>query len=381
MLIELQGAEFSNTGAAMMCLSAMERLRRTFHDVEFAMVPGPNCDYREIARIGAWQRFRLHSISTLSESAVSVLPSKWRRLTRRHGVVLADEVDAVLDLSGFAYGKPWQERSQERASRDIARLAKKGRPYIFLPQAFGVFSGSEKTTKRFRDALLSADLIFARDEQSLKNLESLVTDHSDAMRLCPDFTLEFPLKASPSDDPATAYDLVVVPSSKLGSEIHGHSTPREWIEFFLFAIQKATSEGKSVLIVNHCDKEDADICRHLSSVTNIPTYSGGNPETTKALIRSAAMVISGRYHACVSALSGGVPCISASWSHKYTMLFREFGVENYVAPSPDRDKLAALIDKANDEKLALAKILMDASTNICKKVDVMWDEVTTVLRR
>jgi len=46
-----------------------------------------------------------------------------------------DDVSAVVDVSGFAYGDDWGEEPAKKAWLLVNHFEGSGRPYVFLPQA------------------------------------------------------------------------------------------------------------------------------------------------------------------------------------------------------------------------------------------------------
>ena len=379
MLIELKGAEFSNLGAAMMCLSAMDRLREVDGSVRFALNPGPHCGYTDIAALAAWQRFRTHRLTGISENMMRFAPNKARNLAHRYGVVFGHEIDAVLDLSGFAYGSPWGPERQKQTTSDIDRLAAAGKPYVFLPQAFGQFSGGGLDHK-FAQALKKSRLVFVRDKVSLQNILSLVGEPLDHIKLSPDFTLDFPTnRESQVAHQPERHDVIIVPSSKLESRSDTRSVAN-----YESALADIASDlhraGKSVAVVNHCRDEDRDLCERLAAKTSTRLIDSGDPGAIKNFIGLASMVISGRYHACVSALSQGVPCIGLSWSHKYQELFEDYDLDGFVVDRPDKERIHQLLTRLSSDKEVIVNRLRRSTRVMQEKVDSMWREVASALR-
>ena len=140
MLIEIKGVQFVNKGAGLMLRAVVDRLRAMVPGVEFALTPGPNAPFHRIAALGAWQRLRLPGAPFDADALSYRLPQRLRRVLRRYGTVTEADVDAVLDASGYAYGDAWGDAPLESAAREIERLADHGKPYVFLPQAFGPFA-------------------------------------------------------------------------------------------------------------------------------------------------------------------------------------------------------------------------------------------------
>src|SRR5690606_39049569 len=57
---------------------------------------------------------------------------------------LIDDVDIVLDASGFFMGDQWSPNSiQHKLGKDIQKLKKQKSKIVLLPQAFGPFNRSE----------------------------------------------------------------------------------------------------------------------------------------------------------------------------------------------------------------------------------------------
>jgi colanic acid/amylovoran biosynthesis protein len=308
-------------------------------------------------------------------------PRKLRTLTRRYGVVFGDEIDGVVDVSGYAYGKPWSNQRRDETAADIERLDRRGKPYVFLPQAFGSFDNSDRSTRVFRRALARSRLIYARDTISLGNVRSLLGELPANLRLCPDFTMEFPLagsKASRQNLPN--YDVIVVPNTKLLSGPKAASVG-DWEKFLANAIVYLTGKGMAIAIANHCRDEDGPFCARLASRSNADLLTASSPEELKSILATPALVISGRYHACISAMSQGVPCIGLSWSHKYRELFRDFGADDFVMDRPDGDTLHKILDRIDSKRDDLTTILCASTQTMQEKVDVMWKDVAAALTR
>jgi len=358
----------------------MDRLREVEGSIRFALNPGPHCRYIDIASVAAWQRFRTHRFTGISENMMRFAPNKARNLAQRYGLVFGHEIDAVLDLSGFAYGRPWGPEIQKQTTSDIERLATAGKPYVFLPQAFGQFRGGGLDHK-FAQALKKSRLVFARDKVSLQNILSLVGESCDNIKLSPDFTLDFPLNRKPpvAHHPER-HDIIIVPSSKLERR-SDTSSVANWESALADIVSELHGAGKSVAVVNHCRDEDRDLCGRLAAKTSARLIDSNDPVAVKELIGLASTVISGRYHACVSALSQGVSCIGLSWSHKYQELFSDFDLGDFVVHQPDKEQVYRLLTRLSSDKDIIANRLDRSKKVMQDKVDAMWREVASALRQ
>lgn len=381
MLIELKGVEFSNLGAYMMLQAVISRMSRDIPGVRFALTPSANCTFQQIASVGGFQRLRVGAIPEIFESVMLNAPSVFGRVANRYGIVLEKHIGAVLDASGYAYGSPWPKGRAIQTAEDIRRLSKHGKPYVFLPQAFGSFS-RDRSSRKFGKALLSARLVFARDEESLENLSAVAGRSADHFRICPDFTLGLidPLHRSPRDS-REGLKIAVVPNSKLLSMYNPHTRWREaGTAFFAEVVNGLKKLDSKVVIVNSCRGDDDVLCDALHSADpDVESISPSSPAELIAALSGVDLVVSGRYHSCVASLASGVPCIGLSWSHKYQPLFRDFGVGDYVVRSPESTLVLDLAREIIQNPRPLRANISSHRTLISASVERMWSEVVSCI--
>jgi colanic acid/amylovoran biosynthesis protein len=96
----------------------------------------------------------------------------------------------------------------------------------------------------------------------------------------------------------------------------------------------------------------------------------------KGLIAGSIATVSSRFHAIMSALGAGVPCLSVGWSHKYGEAMSEYDCASYSLSLADVARSDALDDFIGEmrsgtlrERLRIAGIRQRAAT------DRMWDQV------
>jgi colanic acid/amylovoran biosynthesis protein len=173
LFVEIKGVQFRNKGAYLMLLACLEGLKGIKQPVELVLSPGPNLPYVERARLGAWQKLSFRRGGLDLTALIGKLPGALQRLFNRYGMVTERQVDLVLEASGFAYGDQWPLRFLQNTAKEVVRFANAGKPFVFMPQAFGPFNSAESKAA-MRDIINHARLIFVRDPVSLQHLQSCV---------------------------------------------------------------------------------------------------------------------------------------------------------------------------------------------------------------
>ncbi|SEA28577.1 polysaccharide pyruvyl transferase family protein [Alkalimonas amylolytica] len=326
--IEIKGVQFRNKGAYLMLLACLQGLQPV-RNMELVLSPGPNLPYPERARLGAWQKLAFRRKSLDLTGWISRLPGPCIRLFNRYGMVTERQVDAVLEASGFAYGDQWPLQFLQNTAREVERFAKAGKPFIFMPQAFGPFK-SEASKTAMRTIIQHARLIFVRDAVSKQHLESCLSPLPAHVIQSPDFTIGLTPEAVPKADAPYA---ALIPNNKVISPFHhanANQLKDDYLAAFVQAAEQLHQAGYQVKLVNHEGKEDAELCQHIQArAQHAEVIEMEDPLAVKAYIGGASLVVSSRFHGAINALSQGVPCIATSWSHKYRQMMQDFGMEEY----------------------------------------------------
>ena len=115
----------------------------------------------------------------------------------------------------------------------------------------------------------------------------------------------------------------------------------------------------------------------------LPIIWHEDPMVSKGILGACDGVIASRYHALVSALSQGVPCLGTSWSHKYHTLFENYDCPEALLSSSINDddldkKLALLVDEK--QRVDLARNIRLQAGTIKKSTLVMWGDVIAALK-
>jgi polysaccharide pyruvyl transferase WcaK-like protein len=380
MLIDIRGFNPENLGSCLMLLAARSRLAQAFPAARISVALGT--DDLRLARqarerfgvIGRWpRRWKRLDVSWLGQ----VVPE---HMQNAFAVTRDQDFRAVVDLSGFAYGDFWGAgKLQRRLGRDIAQLKREGRKVILLPQAFGPFKDGA-LAQGMRTVLENADLVFPRDRVSREFLSAL--DSSRPLEQFPDFTHEVPAVSAP-DDPADGTYVCIIPNSKLTVGKDPAEVAR-YLDFFVAATHKLTRELRvDAVMLRFGGAEDAKLVETLMSRLDPKPrcFLVDDARHAKGLIANSVATVSSRFHAIMSALGAGVPCLSVGWSHKYGEAMGEYDSAPYSLSIADLADPAAL-DAFVDEVRAgtLRERLVSAGERQRAATDRMWDRVVDCIR-
>jgi len=376
MIIELRNVGFVNKGAELMLVAVMERVSKEFPDARFAIrrsVYDPNHKIKEYGLLSKIGIERTEAPAIIQ----NVLPDGFMD---RFGLVRDDDVDVVLDVSGFAYGDQWGPRNALETCREFRKWASRDRKVVFMPQAFGPFSTND-IIESMREICNGANLLFARDERSHANLTQIAGD-LDNVRMAPDFTNAVegvvPVDYEPGPRP-----FCIIPNSKMVSETE-RAVSDVYVNFLAKCVNRVHELGFQPLLIVHGGKEDLRIAKQIAIETgNIAkVMQEDDPKVIKGLIGACQGCIASRFHGLVSALSQGVPALGAGWSHKYEMLFNSYGFpEGVVSPLIDEAELMLKIGLVTSEESAkeVSRRLLHYSDAQKKAVREMWLDVFEVL--
>ena len=377
LFVEIKGVQFRNKGAYLMLLACLEGLKQLPQPTELVLSPGPNLPYPERARLGAWQKLSYRRGGLDLTPLIGKLPSAVQRLFNRYGMVSERQVDLILEASGFAYGDQWPLRFLQNTAKEVVRFAKAGKPFVFMPQAFGPFK-TEDSKAAMRDIIHNARLIFVRDPVSLQHLQSCVPNLPDSVVLTPDFTVG--LTARPNDEiPAMpgAY-AALIPNNKVVSKFNHADAEKmraDYIAAFAAAANKLAAQGMQCVLVNHEGKEDAQLCEEIAAKAPCTIVQIEDPLAVKAFIGKAELAISSRFHGAVNALSQGVPCIATSWSHKYHAMMSDFGMGDYCVAEMSEQNLLHALQQLLDNKDTLASEVKQKAAALKQQNAAMWQRL------
>jgi len=365
LLVEIKGVQFRNKGAYLMLLATLQGLQQISRPFQLVLSPGPNLPYLERAKLGAWQKLSFRRKHLDLTPWFGTLPKALLNLFRRYGLVTEA-------------GDQWPLQFLQNTAREVVRYHKAGKPFIFMPQAFGPFNNSASKAA-MRDIINHATAIFVRDEVSLAYLRQCQMTLPAHVYLTADFTIG--LKVTPSLRPAQPY-VVLIPNHKVVSKFN-HANAAElqqsYVESFAKAATYLMAQGFTVVLVNHEGKEDALICQEIAALSQCSTRQIDDPLALKQFIGSATLVISSRFHGAINALSQAVPCIATSWSHKYQQMMTDFGVSDFCIEQLTPENLIAKIMQLQQEQEAIVDKLAESSRRLSQQNAAMWQQLDKLL--
>ena len=199
------------------------------------------------------------------------------------------------------------------------------------------------------------------------------------LRCVPDITI--PLKPeNVVNDPLRA---AIVPNYRMVRKAVDGG--RSYMDFLRHSHQQLSQAGLSPLYVIHetagRDRELAvEVSRSLGIEPETSILEDEDPLRLKGFLAGCALVVSSRYHACVGALSSGVPVLSLGWTHKYNLLHDDFGVPELVLdPSDPSRTLGEKIRRLLAERDAYRQRLEAGKACLYGRIARMWDDVFSIL--
>lgn len=354
MNIHLFGAGFKNKGAQLMLATVCDYLREHIPGVRLAISP-MEATLEQASRYGIelLTDSRLHTGASPKMFVLSwnfgYLYKFLRRLKGHkptRGTMTWSEVDAILDLSGLAYSEKWGGASTKNLKMLSKKCMRSGKVFVLMPQAFGPFSSNEIKAD-MQEAIRNIPLIFARDASSFAIMQSLGEGSKSMIYQCPDLTHLMQVKDNFALEDLegvaiTGDFFTIVPNVRMLDKAGAI-----WQENYLTLLQRMAESvlretDLSLMLMVHSTNSGND--RELSETIalsleeefsgRVSVWTHEDPVYLKRTLKASSFVIASRFHALVSSLSSGTPCIGTSWQHKYRHLFEEYTLADYLVSEP-----------------------------------------------
>lgn len=224
-----------------------------------------------------------------------------------------------------------------------------GRELMQLPQTFGPFRGM--AARKWSGMILShSSIICCRDKDSASEVQKMNHIRPDKVKICPDMAFALPIA---KDAPAVSKSVTGLTvglnisgllwrggySGKNMFQLKGdyQELVRELIRLFV------TEFDASVVLVPHVlgklPNSESDevvssaVCREFAQLMpgRVATVEGyDDPSVAKRVISECDFFLGSRMHACIGALSQGIPAVGLAYSRKFAGVFDEAGMKELV---------------------------------------------------
>lgn len=281
------------------------------------------------------------------------------------------DVKYYLDASGLYFSD--QMIASKRTAVDLHILLEgykqQGTKIIYLPQAYGPFH-TQPSNIAIQAALKYSNLLIVRDTISMGYLTKLMP-LTDIVKHYPDFTSPIhgivPLEYSYLKN-----RVCIILNSQIVRK--GTMQKDQYIALMTNMINTIYDVGYESFFLDHAN--DINLikeCRKYLSY-DIPIVSNLDALSVKGIIGQSYLCISSRFHGVASAFSGGVPCLTTSWSHKYQELLRIYGMEALLLSGSNEDNLIKVRKLLNPEENARVKAQLLAKNEMVERsVKEMWE--------
>jgi polysaccharide pyruvyl transferase WcaK-like protein len=368
--IEIHGTGTHNRGAELMAIAIAERMRVRYPDVRIAVPFFGFGDFVARGRHGFLTTWELPGRlrGKLTSLALQHGSPKVRTML---GIINPGDVDVVIDASGFAFSDQMGAAAARELLAKMSQPHRRGQRLILLPQALGPFLNAEVATAS-RDLFSRADFVCARDTQSYMASERL----GGARHLWqyPDFTISVRPEFSEEARLPSKFTAIVPNYRMLDKTGKGEN----YLNFLRNVIVLLRDKNLNPIFLLHDADEDHKVIRRVDPEGALSVLTHSDPRVLKGILGRAEMVIGSRFHALVSSLSQGVPCVGAGWSHKYQELFRDFGVEDFLLNDlDDLSRQASVVTQLGDpnQRAPVVRRIISAGEQLKQKSQEMWLKV------
>lgn len=294
------------------------------------------------------------------------------------GLLAPTDLDAVLDVSGFALSDQWGADKAGRIRDYVRDATRRGARYLLLPQAYGPFTDPQVRAAT-EEIGRRCTAMYARDAVSEHHLRDLDIDPA-TIRRAPDITIGAPATPDP-DVPDRA--VAVVPNARLTDRAHDPVGAGRLVDLFVEVSRRLEADGAHVLIAPHTsERGDLELATQILERAGLGASRLRPPTSApamKSLLAACEVVLAARFHAVVGAMSSGVPAVALAWSHKYAELVGDLGVDPELACLDAREALdlgaAGLTERLREVTATPRDVLRVAVEERRRQLDAMWDDV------
>lgn len=377
MIIEIRKAGFVNKGAELMLHAALQKLKTRYPDATFVMAPTTEKSdhpFRKLVQLGFYPKASLWRYGIQWGNLANFAP---RPLREMYGVVLDKEVDVVIDAAGFAYSDQWGDDPSIELAQSAKTWSKNGTRVILLPQALGPFT-TDKIQAAMKTVVEHVDLVFPRERVSYEHLTQLTSEQAK-IKQAPDFT-NLITGVIPANFDVEQNRFCIIPNCRMLDKTD-QQTRDAYLPFLISCTRYLLEKGAKPFVLVHEGKGDLALAEKLSAaVGGIPIVRESGPLEIKGILGTCSGTLGSRFHGLVSALSQGVPALATGWSHKYQMLFEDYGFpEGLVKVTSDEAEIKRKIDLVTDDSARIAALIQARTADLKQQSEQMWQQVFDVI--
>ena len=383
MIIEIKGVEFENKGAHLMLLAIIDQVRRRWPMVQFALTHSSKASYIDRSAVAKLRKLNFRKNLIDINALTYLIPSFLRGCLQRKCLVVEADIDMIIDASGFSYSDQWPSKLRiYHLKNELKRFHRHGKPYIFMPQAFGPFV-NRTSRKRIGQSFKHAAMVCAREERSYQYIEEITGPISNLFEYG-DFTdlIEGFVPDNFDTDKKWA---CIVPNKNM---VNVRNSNKAWLERYEPLLSEAIiyyqKKGLTPFFLNHEGEEDDALINRVNAALDSPitVVRESNPLAVKGIIGASRAVLCSRYHGCISAMSQGIACIGTSWSHKYELLYEEYQAGALLLESTSSsEKLREVIDLSLKADSQLTQAIASRASVLKAQSAAMWDNFQAVAER
>lgn len=346
MKIVLSGVETNNKGAELMLYAILQEIEQKWPDADvylpyFAVRQG--LDYIKSSLklhycpAGKMQSYFRYVIAAFRR--LHITPLSFYETFNVGGA------DYFLDASGFCFSDqlPMNDLVMRIWERTLSKQSQQGSKVIFLPQAYGP-AEKEGTKKILRIVSMYSDLLMVREHTSREYLLKSEVVDMNKVRLFPDFTINVH-GVIPKRYEHLSQHVCIIPNNRMLEK--GVLSFYDYLETIKEIVNCVGRNKRKCFLLCHEEKSDTEIVKKIKDALSdsIETVTGLNALEVKGVISQSYLCISSRFHGVISSLNSCVPCLSTSWSHKYSELYKDYGLEDCVVDFARRNECISRIEE------------------------------------
>ncbi len=382
--ILILGASFRNKGAQAMLFSTVSEFTKIFPGSRFYFSTDTKYDDKN---------YRFYPVNTHYEKKHHISVRDYISKLIRHKdnnnaypeiKKIMNEVDLVLDVSGYALGSDWPEWKNRYYLDMIDFVRSYGKPIYLMPQSFGPFDREEadKLKKRIEKTLGYPKIVFARETEGKDLLEkdfalTNVLYSPDLVLQTKNIDMEAVFKEKPDINVpqiTTKNNVCIIPNMqtvKRGNE-------EDILSLYRGIVNRLSDRGFNIYCINH-SKEDLEIAEKINSDKVTMIEDDLSCIEYSEFIRQFQFIVASRYHSAVHAYKEMVPCIILGWAVKYRELAKLFEQDKYVFSISGNDinkeeilkSIDTIAENADDERRKIENNLIRIRKESC--FDVIRD--------